>query len=52
MAYENQVPYNFAGNVARDIRRVVLVLAADLCTITSQVLLTRCSLSPQAVCGL
>ena len=45
MGSANQVPYSLAGNCARDIRRGVLVLAADLCTIISQVLLTRCSVS-------
>src|SRR6056297_1135952 len=43
MGSANQVPYSLAGYDARDIRRSVLVLAADLCTIISQVLLTRCS---------
>jgi len=43
MGSANQVPYSLAGYEARAIRRGVLVLAADLCTIISQVLLTRCS---------
>ncbi len=38
MGSANQVPYGLAGYDARDIRRGVLVLAADLCTIISQVL--------------
>lgn len=41
MGSANQVPYSNAGYDARDIRRGVLVLAADLCTIISRVLLTR-----------
>jgi hypothetical protein len=45
MGCANQVPYSLAGYVARDFRRAVLVLAADLCTIISRVLLTRCSFS-------
>ena len=51
MGSANQVPYSLAGYVARDLRRGVLVLAADLCTIISRVLLTRCSLSSQTVWG-
>ena len=43
MGSANQVPYSLAGYVARDLRRGVLVLAADLCTIISRVLLTHCS---------
>ena len=45
MGSANQVPISLAGYNARAIRRSVLVLAADLCTIISQVLLTRCSVS-------
>lgn len=45
MGSANQVPISFAGYNARAIRRSVLVLAADLCTIISQVLLTRSVLS-------
>jgi len=45
MGSANQVPYGLAGYDARDIRRGVLVLAADFCTIISQVLLTRGSFS-------
>lgn len=45
MGSADQVPYGLAGYDARDIRRGVLVLAADLCTIISQVLLARGSFS-------
>jgi hypothetical protein len=45
MGSANQVPISLAGYNARAIRRSVLVLAADLCTIISRVLLTRCSFS-------
>lgn len=45
MGSANQVPNSFAGYDARAIRRGVLVLAAELCTIISLVLLTRCSFS-------
>jgi len=45
MGSADQVPYGLAGCDARNIRRGVLVLAADLRTITSQVLLTRGSFS-------
>ena len=38
MGSANQVPYSNAGYDARDIRRSVLALAADLCTIISRVL--------------
>ena len=41
MGSANQVPISFAGYNARAIRRGVLVLAADFCTIISQVLLSR-----------
>ncbi len=44
MGSANQVPYSLAGCDARDIRRGVLVLAADLCTIISRVLLIRQSI--------
>jgi len=47
----NQVPISFAGFNARAIRRGVLILAADLCIIISQVLLTRCSFVSQTVWG-
>lgn len=47
----DQVSYSLAGFDARDIRRGVLVLSANLCTIISRVLLTRCFCSSQAVCG-
>ena len=50
MGSANQVPYSLAGYVARDIRRGVLVLAADFCTIISRVLLTRFSY-PFRLCG-
>jgi hypothetical protein len=51
MGSANQVPISLAGYNARAIRRGVLVLAADLCTIISQVLLTLYSFSSQAVWG-
>jgi hypothetical protein len=51
MGSANQVPYSLAGNCARDFRRGVLVLAADLCTIISQVLLTHCFFSSQTEWG-
>ncbi len=43
MGSANQVPFGLAGKDARDIRRGVLIVAADRCTIISQVLLTRVS---------
>ena len=49
MVSTNQVPISFAGYNARAIRRGVLVLAADLCTIISRVLLTHCSIFFQVV---
>lgn len=48
MGSANQAPFCFAGKTARDIRRGVLVVAADFCTITSQVLLSRI---PQILSG-
>ena len=48
MGSANQAPFCFAGKTARDIRRGVLVGAADFCTITSQVLLSRI---PQILSG-
>jgi hypothetical protein len=45
MGSANQVSISLAGYNARAIRRSVLVLAADLCTIISRVLLTRYSFS-------
>ena len=41
MGSANQVPYSLAGNYARDRRRGVLVLAANLCTTILRALLTR-----------
>jgi len=40
MGSASKVPESFSGCDARDIRRAVLVLVADLCTIISQVLLS------------
>ena len=38
----DQVPDCSAGNDARDIRRIVLIVAAEVYTITSLVLLSHC----------
>lgn len=48
MGSANQVPISNAGYDARAIRRSVLVVAADLCTIISRVLLTLYSFSSHA----
>jgi hypothetical protein len=45
MGFADQVPYSLAGCISRDLRLGVLVLAADLCTIVSRVLLTLGSFS-------
>ena len=45
MGFADQVLYSLTGYIARDFRRGVLVLAADLCIIISRVLLTLGSFS-------
>ena len=52
MGSADQVPICFAGYGARDIRRSVLIVAAEGYTITSLVLLARGSFRVQAVRGL
>ena len=51
MGSANQIPISLAGYYAPAVRRSVLVLAADLCTIISRVLLTLYGFSFQAACG-
>ena len=52
MGSADQVLYCFAGNDARDIRRSVLIVAAEGYTTTSSVLLSRCFFRFQVLCGL
>ena len=49
MGSADQVPIWIAGNCALDIRRSVLIVAAEGYTITSSVLLSRCFGMSQAV---
>jgi hypothetical protein len=48
MGSADQVPCCLAGNEARDIRRSVLIVVAEGCTITSSVLLSLVFLLVQA----
>ena len=52
MGSADQVPICFAGNGARDIRRSVLIVAAEWHTITSLVLLSRGRAPSHSACGL
>ena len=52
MGSADQVPICFAGNVARVIRRSVLIVAAEGYTITSLVLLSLGHSAVYAACGL
>ena len=52
MESADQDPNCFAGSDARDIRRSVLIVAAEGYTITSLVLPSRLSFPAQAACGL
>ena len=51
MGSADQDPICFAGIGTRVIRRSVLIVAAEVYTITSSVLLSRCSFCFQALCG-
>ena len=52
MGSADQVPICFAGNCARDIRRSVLIVAAEVYTIISSVLLSLEHSAGYAACGL